>query len=420
VWIVGHHPDWGPSLAEFFEQRLAAASTLDESSQNQTVELLGILSRATEIQTLLVRHLSGPAAARTLALRAMAQAGLATTPTAWLDAMASLLPEADAVTAPMAVAACRQWTLPKGGHPALAAALLRTAEQDSLPVQVRLDALTTAGPRQPLTPALFDLLLMSLHPEQAMSDRTAAADILGNAGLTAQQRQTLLNSMRQVGPLELPRLLPAFARDQDEPVGLQLVSVLQESEGLRGLRTDLIKPLLAQYPESVQAAGRPLLTALNAGAEQQAAHLEQLLTDLPQGDIHRGHEVFMGKKAACINCHKLGYGGGRLGPDLSNIGKVRNRRDLLEAIIYPSISIVRGYEPVIAELADGRTVAGIVISESRDEIVIGVDAVKTSHIARADIEQVHPSPQSPMPNGLATLLTTQELADLMAFLQNLK
>lgn len=422
VWIAGHHPDWGGALASFFAQRLTTSAAATSEVRAQTVELLSSLAAAAEIQELLRQQLTTPTspAAQQLSLQALAQAGLTTTPPAWLEAMAAWLSQADPDLLPLGVSAVRQWTLPRGGHAGLTTALLHTAARQDVPTAVRLEALQAAGAGHTPDAAAFELLLQALHPEQAMGDRMAAADVLGGAALTAAQRRTLLSALKTVGPLELPRLLPVFEQELDERLGLQLVSALQESAGLRGLRTDLVKPLLAKYPPSVQTAGQPLLTALNASAEQQTAHLDQLLQDLPEGDVRRGHEVFMGKKAACITCHKLGYGGGRLGPDLSNIGRVRNRRDLLEAIVYPSVSIVRGYEPVVVELQDGRTLAGIVISESRDEIVLGLDAQKTSHIARTDIAQIVPSNLSPMPNGLATLLSAQELADLMAFLQNLK
>lgn len=124
----------------------------------------------------------------------------------------------------------------------------------------------------------------------------------------------------------------------------------------------------------------------------------------------------MSKKAACNACHKLGYGGGRLGPDLTSIGRARNRRDLLEAMMFPSISIVRGYESVSVALHDGRVVSGIVTSETGNEIVISVDAQKTHHISRSDIAEIVPSSVSPMPNGLATALTQQDIADVITFL----
>ena len=84
--------------------------------------------------------------------------------------------------------------------------------------------------------------------------------------------------------------------------------------------------------------------------------------------------------------------------------------------MFPSASIVRGYEPVSAELHDGRVFSGIITSESAGEIVLSQDAQKTHHIARTEIASIQPSNVSPMPNGLTTLLTQQEMADLITFL----
>ena len=92
-------------------------------------------------------------------------------------------------------------------------------------------------------------------------------------------------------------------------------------------------------------------------------------------------------------------------------------RDLLEAILFPSSSIVRGYEPVVVELAEGRVVGGIITGESSGEIILTVDATKQLHIDRTDIAQILPSAVSPMPNGIATILSPQELADLLTFLE---
>ena len=216
--------------------------------------------------------------------------------------------------------------------------------------------------------------------------------------------------------MDLPRLLAAFEHDGSTDFGMKLLATLTDSKGLRGLRADLITQLLKKYPESVQTEGHKLQRLLNASLEEQTAMLETMLTTLPEGDLRRGHEVFMSKKAACNACHKLGYGGGRLGPDLTSIGRARNRRDLLEAMMFPSISIVRGYESVSVELNDGRVVSGIVTSETGQEIVVSVDAQKTHHISRADIAEIVPSSVSPMPNGLATALSQQDIADVITFL----
>src|SRR5439155_25651472 len=74
-WIVGHHPEWGPVLAGFFRERLAA-KTLTAEEREELSRQLAHLSRNVAIQELLARTLpAGSAETRLTALRAMAQAG---------------------------------------------------------------------------------------------------------------------------------------------------------------------------------------------------------------------------------------------------------------------------------------------------------------------------------------------------------
>ena len=420
AWIVNQHSDWGPELKSYFEQRMAKASDLSEADRAQDRLLLVSLANAPDIQTLLLTSLTDTSntAARQQSLAVMASSGLTATPASWLDALAETLTSADKDTLPLAIAAAQNLPLPKDGHPGLRNALAKIAADADLENETRLNAIDAAGSGLNLSDSTFALLTTTLSPDLPMNLRSIAANRLASSALSEPQLTSLVATVKTVGPMELPKLLPAFEKGGSESLGLQLVTALMQAEGVRGLRPDLIKPLLTKYPTSVQVAGKALLKLLNASEEEQTATLEKLLTTLPEGDVRRGHEVFMSKKSACNGCHKLGYGGGRLGPDLTSIGRVRNRRDLLEALVFPSSSIVRGYEPVSVELEDGRVISGIISSESADEIVLSPDAQKTFHLARTSIVAIQPSNVSPMPNGLATLLSAQEMADLLAFLQS--
>jgi putative heme-binding domain-containing protein len=284
-------------------------------------------------------------------------------------------------------------------------------------METRLAALTAAGETGGLDADLFKELLVSIQPDESLDVRSAGAGILAQAPLTADQRLSLIDALRDVGPLELPKLLPAFERDPQEAVGLKLVTALRESPGLRGLRADLVKPLLEKYPPAVQKAGEPLLADLNVAAAEQAAQLEKLIAALPPGDQRRGHEVFVSKKAACSTCHAVGYLGGRLGPDLTNLGKVRTARDLLESIVFPNATLVRSYEPVLVEREDGRAATGIIVSEGADELVLAINPQQTVAIARKEIAEVQPTNVSLMPQGFGNLLTPQELSDLIVYLR---
>jgi putative heme-binding domain-containing protein len=113
----------------------------------------------------------------------------------------------------------------------------------------------------------------------------------------------------------------------------------------------------------------------------------------------------------------MGYLGGRVGPDLTSIGQIRTERDLLEALLYPSASFVRSYEPVVVSLKDGEEVSGIVRSENDAELVLVVGADQEQRLPRSEVVDMRPGTVSLMPAGLADQLTRQELADLLAFLK---
>jgi putative heme-binding domain-containing protein len=130
--------------------------------------------------------------------------------------------------------------------------------------------------------------------------------------------------------------------------------------------------------------------------------------------------VFHSTKAACFSCHQVGYRGGNVGPDLTRIGAIRSERDLLESIVFPSASFVRGYEPILVATKDGKSHNGLLRKDAPDEILLVIAADKEERIPRSEIEAIEPSKVSVMPAGLDQQLTVQELADLVAFLKACK
>jgi putative heme-binding domain-containing protein len=183
------------------------------------------------------------------------------------------------------------------------------------------------------------------------------------------------------------------------------------------VRADQIRPLLAKFPDSAKAQGQQLVDSLDTDAKKQAANLEQMLTSLNGGNVRRGQDLFNSTRTACAACHAIGYLGGKLGPDLTRIGQIRTERDLLESILYPSASFVRSYEPVIVQTKSGEDHSGILRKDAPDEIVLATSADTEVRIARSDLREVRPGTVSIMPQGLDEQLSTQELADLIAFLR---
>ena len=84
----------------------------------------------------------------------------------------------------------------------------------------------------------------------------------------------------------------------------------------------------------------------------------------------------------------IGYLGGTIGPDLTHIARIRQERDLLESIVFPSASFVRSYEPVKVTTLDGRAFSGVLRKDAPDEVVLAVTATEEVRIARKDIDEL--------------------------------
>jgi putative heme-binding domain-containing protein len=268
--------------------------------------------------------------------------------------------------------------------------------------------------------AVFLYLLDRLDPEQPVSVRSSAVQIFSKAKLSQEQLGRLAEAIGRVGPLEVDRLLGVFEQSTDATVGHKLLAALSGSPTLAALSVGMLKPRLAKFPQDVQDEAEKLYARLDRKASEARARLEELLESLPAGDVRRGQLIFNSTKAACSSCHAIGYLGGKLGPDLTRIGQVRQRRDLLESIVFPSASFVRSYEPLMVVTASGRIETGLLRKDALAEVVLAKSATEEVHIARDDIEELLPGTVSIMPQGLDRQLSLGELADLVAFLEACK
>jgi putative membrane-bound dehydrogenase-like protein len=422
-WIVGRHPEWGGPLAGLLRERMDDAR-LTEAERTELAQMLARLARAPAAQELLAARLrdeqAGPMAKR-IAMRAMAQAGLKEAPKAWLNALAQVLTGSNAELIPEAVTTLRAVRVPAKREEGLVAALAKLGSDPARPASVRLGALSALPDGlAAVEPPLFAFLTEQVAGEQPAATRTLAADVLARARLKSGQLIDLSRTLKGTGPMEVNRLLDAFAQTKDAAVGRSLVEALHSPAARAALRADALKTRLASFGDPVQKSAEPLLAALNQDAAQQKARLDALLTGVGKGDIDRGRIVFNSAKTACVSCHAIGYLGGKIGPDLTHIGRIRTERDLLEAIVFPSASFVRGYEPVTITTRQGQLFNGLPRRDAPEEIVLLVAIDQEVRIARADIEEMQPGRVSLMPSGLDQQLSARDLSDLVAFLMACK
>ncbi len=137
-------------------------------------------------------------------------------------------------------------------------------------------------------------------------------------------------------------------------------------------------------------------------------------------DVERGRELFQGNAAACKTCHRIREIGEPLGPDLNQIGKKYDRRQLLQHILEPSRFMEPEFVPYVAETSSGQVVIGLIEQQTTDEIVLR-DAQNQRHRLPLDeVEVLVRQQKSLMPDLLLRDMTAQQVADLLAYLSTLK
>jgi len=417
-WIAGQHAEWGGALSGFFRRSLANVD-LDNDARAALEQQVARFASHPAIHELLAETArSGETKhARLSALRVMAKVPLKEAPAGWDAALIAAMTTDDAELLRGAVSAARALPAPEEGSPILNAALLRVGRNSGAPDDVRADALAAAAASLPeVEPELFAFLVAQLDAAKPVPVRGAASRALAAAPLDHEQLLALTDALSEAGPLELPALLAAYEKGGDERLGEKLLGALGKARGLSNLRADLLEAALKQFPASIHKKGAALLASLDADRAEQQDHLEQLLGSLEPGDIRRGQAVFNSTKTACSNCHRIGYLGGRVGPDLTRIGEIRNERDLLEAVVYPSASFVRSYEPVVV-MTSGDVFNGVPVEETDDYILLATGVDTEERISRESIVELRPGTVSVMPSGLDQELSQQDLSDLMAFLK---
>ncbi len=182
-----------------------------------------------------------------------------------------------------------------------------------------------------------------------------------------------------------------------------------------------IKLRIAHQPASVQKKAEELYALINVDLAKERQRIEEVLPLVSQGDVRAAARSFSHvPRRPAPRATSLATSADTSVPDLTHVGNIRSERDLLEAIMFPSASIVRSFEPMQVVTKSGKVYNGLVHKDPPDELVLIASATETIHVPRDEIEEMRPSRVSIMPAGLDKQLTPQELADLVAFLRNAK
>jgi putative heme-binding domain-containing protein len=138
------------------------------------------------------------------------------------------------------------------------------------------------------------------------------------------------------------------------------------------------------------------------------------------GDPRRGERLFWSQSNKCGSCHRIGDRGTSVGPDLSAIGKLRSREDLLDSLLEPSRRIEPKFATYVAATTTGRSLTGLLVKRDEEWLVLRDSEGKENVLAARDVEEFRPSRTSLMPDGQLSDLTAQDAADLIDYLHSLR
>ena len=131
------------------------------------------------------------------------------------------------------------------------------------------------------------------------------------------------------------------------------------------------------------------------------------------GDVSNGRQIFL---RTCATCHKVGAEGTNYGPALTAIGNKLPKEGIYTAIIHPDEGISFGYEGYVFKMKDGSQTAGIIASETEDDVEVMSPGGIKKRYSKSAIASRKQMENSIMPSNLQMTMTQKELVDLVEFL----
>jgi len=242
-----------------------------------------------------------------------------------------------------------------------------------------LIALTTAGDARG-TEMLLKLMNDQDHP---LWMRQAAVRALAAFNAGAKKLLELVRKKSDIGPLQ------------------QAVAAALSTSSIPAIRAEALK--IFPPPPGKESTPLPSIPELAQRA----------------GNVDHGKIIF-NTIGTCNKCHQVNGIGQEIGPNLSEIGKKLAKPALFEAILYPSAAISHGFENWLVATDEGQIYAGLLISETDQEIKIKDDKGILRTIPTSSIDVRKKQDISLMPADLQKLMTAQELVDLVDYLATLR
>ena len=131
------------------------------------------------------------------------------------------------------------------------------------------------------------------------------------------------------------------------------------------------------------------------------------------GDKLKGRALFV---SHCSSCHRLDGTGNALGPDLAALSN-RAPQTYLNGILDPNQGVDGNWIQFIAKTKNALTIMGSVTEETSASVTITGLTGERTKVAKNDLVSLVSTGRSLMPEGLESVISIQQMPDLLAYLQ---
>ncbi|WP_339710639.1 PVC-type heme-binding CxxCH protein [uncultured Kriegella sp.] len=251
-------------------------------------------------------------------------------------------------------------------------------------------------PDEPLSVQLAALQTLSAIPDQTVSHYVLEHWQVMTPDVRSTALRTFLNDSNRIG-----LLLDAIQTGQIQKTNIDRALAVSLMTSRDQAHKDLARRLFSEDGDNQR----------QKIVKQYAASLEFT------GSVEEGKQVF---QQNCAICHQIGGAlGTNYGPDLATI---RNRlpASILNDILDPGQSIADGFDLWTVTLNDAESIQGIVSAETPTAITLRKTGGQETTISREDIASLQSLGMSAMPIGLENSIDQEQMANLLAYIKQVK
>ena len=132
----------------------------------------------------------------------------------------------------------------------------------------------------------------------------------------------------------------------------------------------------------------------------------------PNGDAAQGKLVF---EKNCSTCHEVGGIGQAVGPNLAAMVS-RGTESVLFNVLAPNVEVDPRFLEYVVLTGDGQVISGVIAGETSTAVTLRGADNKTTTVLRVDIDDMHNTGKSLMPEGFEKVIDKKSMANLLAFL----